>query len=201
MPNRELETQPEQPVMTVAEIAREYEPILYARAIRLLRNPSDAWDLVQDTFERALRGYPRFQQGSNLRVWLMTIMQHLFIDRCRKQSREPAAEQIDDEQIATPESVPRPSGGWEEITDEQVADALSRLESPFREVYQLRLLDNCSYDEIAERLLIPRATVGTRLMRARKKLKETLLQGLEEDPLPLAPSGRAAGGGVRAVSP
>src|SRR5205823_3543283 len=118
--------------------------------------------------------------------WLMTIMQHLFIDRCRKQSREPAAEPIDEEQMATPESLSRPSGGWEEITDEQVAGALARLESPFREVYQLRLLDNCSYDEIAERLLIPRATVGTRLMRARKKLKETLLQGLEEDPLPLS---------------
>ena len=177
--------------MTVAEIAKEDESVLYARAIRLLRNQSDAWDLVQDTFERALRGYPRFQQGSNLRVWLMTIMQHLFIDRCRKQSREPVAEPIDEEQMATQEPASATSAGWEQITDEQVADALAQLESPFREVYQLRLLDNCSYDEIAERLLIPRATVGTRLMRARKKLKETLLEGLE-DPLPMPAVGRAA---------
>src|SRR6185369_12059917 len=181
----------EQRVMTVAEIAKEYESVLYARAIRLLRNPPDAWDLVQDTFERALRGYPRFQQGSNLRVWLMTIMQHLFIDRCRKQSREPVAEPIDEEQMATQEPASATSAGWEQITDEQVADALAQLESPFREVYQLRLLDNCSYDEIAERLLIPRATVGTRLMRARKKLKETLLEGLE-DPLPMPAVGRGA---------
>jgi len=200
-PEKQPETQPEQRVMTVAEIAKEYESVLYARAVRLLRNPPDAWDLVQDTFERALRGYPRFQQGSNLRVWLMTIMQHLFIDRCRKQSREPAAEPIDDEQIATPDSSAAPRAGWEQITDEQVAHALSQLESPFREVYQLRLLDNCSYDEIAERLVIPRATVGTRLMLARKKLKETLLQGLEEDPLPLSPAGRPGPGAVRAVSP
>jgi RNA polymerase sigma-70 factor (ECF subfamily) len=188
--------------MSLDELAQhELETLLYSRAVRLLRCPPDAWDLVQDTFEHALRGYGSFQPGSNMRVWLMTIMQHLFIDRCRKQSREPAAEPIDDEQIATPDSNTSPRAGWEQITDEQVVHALSQLESPFREVYQLRLLDNCSYDEIAERLLIPRATVGTRLMRARKKLKETLLQGLEEDPLPLAPSGRAAGGGVRAVSP
>jgi RNA polymerase sigma-70 factor (ECF subfamily) len=192
MPNQEPEKQPEQRVMSVAEIAKEYESVLYARAVRLLRNPPDAWDLVQDTFERALRGYPRFQQGSNLRVWLMTIMQHLFIDRCRKQSREPAAEPIDEEQMATPESTTVSAAGWEQITDEQVADALSRLESPFREVYELRLLDNCSYDEIAERLTIPRATVGTRLMRARKKLKETLLQGME-DPLPMPPAVGAVG--------
>src|SRR5689334_17776613 len=72
-----------------------YEALLYARAIRLLRSPSDAWDLVQDTFEHALRGYSRFQPGTNLRVWLMTIMHHLFIDRCRRSAREPSASPID----------------------------------------------------------------------------------------------------------
>ena len=195
MSTQEPEKQTEQKVMSVAEIAKEYESVLYARAVRLLRSPPDAWDLVQDTFERALRGYPRFQQGSNLRVWLMTIMQHLFIDRCRKQSREPVAEPIDEEQMATPEPAAGTSAGWEQITDQQVADALAQLESPFREVYQLRLLDNCSYDEIAERLTIPRATVGTRLMRARKKLRETLLQGLEDPPLPM-PAARGGGATV-----
>ena len=181
--------------MHTEDMAAQYEALLYSRAIRLLHSPQDAWDLVQDTFERALRGYPRFQQGSNLRVWLMTIMQHLFIDRCRKQSREPAAEPIDEEQMATPEPASATGAGWEQITDQQVADALAQLESPFREVYQLRLLDNCSYDEIAERLTIPRATVGTRLMRARKKLRETLLQGLEDPPLPM-PSVRGGGAAV-----
>ena len=43
----------------------------------------DAKDLaVQDTFDDALRGYSRFQPGTNLHAWLMTIMHHLFIDRC-----------------------------------------------------------------------------------------------------------------------
>jgi RNA polymerase sigma-70 factor (ECF subfamily) len=165
--------------MTVKEIAEQYESILFARAIRLVRNPPDAWDLVQDTFERALRGYSSFEEGSNLRVWLMTIMQHLFIDRCRRQAREPSPEPIDEDVMATPESAGPPAPSWEKITDEQVAHALEQLESPFREVYQLRLLHQCSYDEIAARLLIPRSTVGTRLMRARKKLRETLLDQVE----------------------
>jgi RNA polymerase sigma-70 factor, ECF subfamily len=156
------------------EMAAEFEPVLYARALRLVRSPQDAWDLVQDTFEHALRGYARFQPGTNLRVWLMTIMHHLFIDRCRRRSREPNAASIDEQDIPSPEP-PQPSA-WEGITDEQIAAALADLESPFREVYQLRLIDRCSYDEIAERLTIPRSTVGTRLLRARQKLKKTLLE-------------------------
>jgi len=163
--------------MSVKELAEHrYEALLYSRAVRLLRCAPDAWDLVQDTFEHALRGYDSFQPGSNMRVWLMTIMQHLFIDRCRRKAREPWMEPIDEEVVATVDSEVTSKPDWATISDEQVADALQELESPFREVYQLRLLDKCSYDEIAERLLIPRSTVGTRLMRARKKLRQTLLR-------------------------
>jgi RNA polymerase sigma-70 factor, ECF subfamily len=162
--------------MPIEEIAVGYESALYARALRLLRSPADAWDLVQDTFEHALRGYDRFHPGSNLRVWLMTIMHHLFIDRCRKLAREPSAEPIDEDLIAGPEPASASLPEWASVSDEQVVEALEQLESPFREVYRLRLFDKCSYDEIAERLLIPRSTVGTRLLRAREKLKQTLLR-------------------------
>jgi RNA polymerase sigma-70 factor (ECF subfamily) len=156
------------------QMAAEFETVLYARALRLLRSRQDAWDLVQDTYEHALRGYARFTPGTNLRVWLMTIMHHLFIDCCRRRAREPNAASIEEHEIPSPEPVaPLP---WEAITDEQIAAALADLESPFREVYQLRLIDRCSYDEIAERLTIPRSTVGTRLLRARQKLKKTLME-------------------------
>lgn len=149
-----------------------YENALYARALRLVRSPSDAWDLVQDTYERALRGKASFQPGTNLRLWLMTILYNLFLDRCRRQAREPRAVAIDEHEVASPEPYsPEP---WESISHEEVAAALALLERPFREVYEMRLIDNCSYDEIADRLTIPRSTVGTRLMRARHKLRETL---------------------------
>ena len=154
------------------EMASRYEPVLYARAMRLLRNRSDAMDLVQDTYERALRGKGTFQPGTNLRHWLMTILYNLFLDRCRRQGREPRALCLDDHDVASPE--PEAPEVWETITEEQISAALAGLERPFREVYELRLLDNCSYDDIAHRLTIPRSTVGTRLMRARHKLRETL---------------------------
>jgi RNA polymerase sigma-70 factor (ECF subfamily) len=152
----------------------DYEGVLYARAMRLVRSHSDAWDLVQDTYERALRGQAGFQPGTNLRQWMMTIMYNLFLDRCRRLAREPRVLAIDEHEVASPEAeAPEP---WESITHEQVTAALEGLERPFREVYELRLAENCSYDEIADRLTIPRSTVGTRLMRARHKLRETLLK-------------------------
>ena len=152
----------------------DFEKALYARAMRLVRAPSDAWDLVQDTYERALRGQSGFQPGTNLRQWLMTIMYNLFLDRCRRLAREPRALAIEEHEVASPDpEAPEP---WESISHEQVTAALAGLERPFREVYELRLAENCSYDEIATRLTIPRSTVGTRLMRARHKLRETLLK-------------------------
>jgi len=155
------------------EMVSRYEGVLYARAMRLVRSRSDALDLLQDTYERALRGRASFQPGTNLRHWLMTIMYNLFLDRCRRLAREPRALCIDEHEVPSPEpDAPAP---WETISDEQIHAALADLEHPFREVYELRLLGNCSYDEIADRLTIPRSTVGTRLMRARRKLRETLL--------------------------
>jgi RNA polymerase sigma-70 factor, ECF subfamily len=158
--------------MHTIDMLWQFENALYARALRLVRSPSDAWDLVQDTYERALRAKSSFQAGTNLRLWLMTILYNLFLDRCRRQRREPRAVAIDEHEVASPEPyAPEP---WEAISHEEVTAALTTLERPFREVYELRLIDNCSYDEIADRLTIPRSTVGTRLMRARHKLRETL---------------------------
>jgi len=160
-------------MQTTEERVSDYEGVLFARAMRLARSQSDAWDLVQDTYERALRGQASFQPGTNLRLWLMTIMYNLFLDRCRKQTREPRVIAIDEGDIPNPEAdSPEP---WESITAEQVHAAVADLEGPFREVYELRLISNCSYDEIADKLTTPRSTVGTRLLRARQKLRRTLL--------------------------
>src|SRR3954465_12294934 len=157
---------------TIAQVS-DYDGVLFALAMRLARTQSDAWDLVQDTYERALRGRASFQPGTNLRLWLMTIMYNLFLDRCRKQTREPRVIAIDEGDIPNPDAdLPEP---WESITSEQVHAAVADLEGPFREVYELRLISNCSYDEIADKLTIPRSTVGTRLLRARQKLKSRLL--------------------------
>ena len=144
--------------------------VLAAIARRLCGNSFDADDLVQDTLERALRARGRYVEEGNRRGWLAVILRNRFRDRCRVARRQVAAsDEVDD--IATP-AAPEPAP-WEHITDAQLEAALARLGAPFRRVYELHALGH-SYVEIAEELDISVNTVGTRLLRARAKLKAIL---------------------------
>jgi RNA polymerase sigma-70 factor, ECF subfamily len=158
-----------------AQAVREHEVVLTAIARRLCRNEADAADLVHDTYERALRGWDRYTDRGNLRSWMVAILNNLFIDRCRKTRRTPRTEAIDDHEVAAPEPSAPPA--WSNVSDQQINTALATLGAEFRSVYELHATGR-SYDEIALELNIAKATVGTRLIRARKKLKEALLREL-----------------------
>jgi RNA polymerase sigma-70 factor (ECF subfamily) len=153
---------------------RDAEPILKALATRLCRHEADARDLVQDTFERALRQFDR-DRPLNPRAWLATILHNLFIDRCRAQARRPAHEPLTDA-ADTAERDPEPEPAWTRVTLEDVRGALGEVEPDFRRVYEMHVFENRSYDEIASELGIQRVTVGTRLHRARHKLRSVLSQ-------------------------
>jgi len=156
-----------------AEAVREHEALLTGIARRLCGNDADAADLVHDTYERALRAWDRYADRGNLRSWMVTILHNLFIDRCRKTRRAPRTEAIEDLELAAPETSAPPA--WANVTEQQVNAALATLGPEFRRVYELHALGR-SYDEIAHELKIAKPTVGTRLIRARKKLKEALLR-------------------------
>src|SRR5215210_3058058 len=64
-------------------------PSLYSAAMRLTRNPSDADDLVQETYLRAFRGFAGFEEGTNLKAWLYRILTNSLINTYRKRQREP----------------------------------------------------------------------------------------------------------------
>ena len=159
-----------------AAFIREHESVLQATALRLCGNPTDARDLVQDTLERGLKSLARYKPGTDGRAWLLTILHHIFIDRCRSRTRERradvSAEDVE-EKVAAPEPEALPA--WASISPEQLREALDKIPEEFRLVYQLHSLEGRSYIEIAERLGIPKATVGTRLIRARRRLKELLM--------------------------
>ena len=166
---------PRPPRVTDAAL-REAEPSLRSLARRLCRNDQDARDLVQDTFERALRwdgdgeGSPR-----NPRAWLASILNNLFIDRCRALARRPAVESLGEralESAAEPDLEPEPA--WSRLTIEDIRAALEEIEPEFRRVYEMHVFDRCSYEQIAAVLRIERVTVGTRLTRARRRLRTVL---------------------------
>jgi RNA polymerase sigma-70 factor, ECF subfamily len=155
-------------------LAREHTPALTAFAMKLCGDASDARDLVQDTFERALRASASQQPRTNDRAWLFTILHHLFIDRYRRTSRGPRHTSIDDVDIAAVEPPPPPA--WAGVSVEEVKAALEELDPDFREVYQMHAIEGLGYAEIAARLGAPVSTVGTRIMRARRKLRALLMK-------------------------
>jgi RNA polymerase sigma-70 factor (ECF subfamily) len=164
------------------ELVREHEGMLYRKALQLCGSPSDARDLVQETFERGLRSYDRYKpQGSGV-SWLMTILRNLVIDRCRSRVREPRVLDSPEEleaQLPAPEPEAGPS--WSAITPDQVREALGKLNEDFRVAYELHAFEGLSYEQIAQRVGVPRNTVGTRVMRARRRLKELLVAPKTEE--------------------
>jgi len=162
-----------------AEALSYLEP-LYATAMRLTRNRSDAEDLVQDTYVKAFRFTDRFERGTNLKAWLYTILHNTWRNRRRDASRD--AVEVDSElveQAATRPDGPAVFDSPERILmratlDADLQAALDELPEAFRVAVWLRDVEEFSYAEMAEMLGIPIGTVMSRISRGRKLLFERL---------------------------
>ncbi|RKG50539.1 RNA polymerase sigma factor [Corallococcus sp. AB011P] len=151
-------------------------PALEERA-RILcrgRNPSDAKDLLQETYERAFRAFHTYDRSAPPMAWLASILVRRFLDWCRHDRRHPQEEFTDamGDTLAEAEAAPET---WARYTLDDVWKAVEQLPPELREVVRMKDMERQSYAEIGRRLGIPSMTVGTRLFRARKKLKELLL--------------------------
>jgi RNA polymerase sigma-70 factor (ECF subfamily) len=144
--------------------------------MRMCRNSADASDLIQDALERCLVNFDRLTPGSNERAWAVTVMHNLFIDRCRKNKREGKRVELDDDPAAlvAPEPASESAPAWDKLSADDLRQAVDQLEPEFRDVYRMKALEQRSYKEISSDLGIPMATVGTRLLRARNKLRQLL---------------------------
>lgn len=162
----------------------EQLPILRVVARGLSRDPTEIEDLVQDAYERALRSIDRIDVGANPRGWMVTILHNLHIDRCRRRARMKPHVPYDEVPLAAPEASEAPA--WSAITADDVRRAAARLPDELRTTYTMFALEGRSYQEVSAALGIPKATVGTRISRARARLKELLTAELA-----------AAGGGGR----
>lgn len=144
---------------------------LFRIAMWRVRDRKEAEDLVQETFTEALRSFHLYQQGTNCRAWLVTIMYDLESKRRRKNDRLRLVSD-DEERIAETIAfeAPTPQG----ITEEEVLDALAGIPSGFSQVVLLADVEELTYKEIAEALHLPVGTVMSRLNRGRKLLRISL---------------------------
>lgn len=141
---------------------------------------ADAADAVQDTLESALKAGDRLKAVANLQAWLVTILHRRMIDLFRRREREQLGDPPE-EPAVTQDPPPADAPRWLEVGIEQLRAAVERLEPEFRQVFVLHAFERRSYRDIAAALDIPQNTVGTRLLRARRKLRVLLLGGPEEE--------------------
>jgi RNA polymerase sigma-70 factor (ECF subfamily) len=148
-----------------------YLDYLFRIAMWLTRNHTEAEDIVQETFTEALKSFHRYEQGTNCRAWLVTIMYHLNSKRLRAGSRLRLVNDSEERVSSTVAStLPTPQG----ITDEDILSALRALPVQFQEVVVLSDVEDMTYKEISEALGVPIGTVMSRLHRGRKLLRAQL---------------------------
>jgi RNA polymerase sigma-70 factor (ECF subfamily) len=172
---------------TFVEQAMPYMDSLYSAALRLTRNPSDAEDLVQETYLRAYRGFAGFEQGTNLRAWLYRILTNTFINSYRSKKRRPDESELDEvedlylyRRLGGLEAATAGRSAEDELldwfTESEVKDAVEALPEQFRMAVLLADVEGFSYKEIADILDVPIGTVMSRLHRGRKALQRRLYE-------------------------
>jgi RNA polymerase sigma-70 factor, ECF subfamily len=164
-------------------------PSLYAAAMRMTRNPTDAEDLVQETYLRAFRGFGGFQEGTNLKAWLYRILTNSFINTYRKKQREPQTVEGPDDMDewylydrlgGRNVEVSAETEVLDRIPDADVKAALESIPENFRLAVLLADVEGFSYKEIAEIMDVPIGTVMSRLHRGRKGLERALWDTAKE---------------------
>jgi RNA polymerase sigma-70 factor (ECF subfamily) len=167
-----------------ARVVEAYSGVIYRLAVKMLENPQDAEDVLQETFIKAYRNLPRFGGRSRLSTWLYRIATNeaLMQIRRRKHTYVSIDEPLEtDDQLQAPAQIV----DWccmpeaELMSSEARAymdQAVNKLPHRLRVVFLLRDIEGLSTLETAEVLDLSEAAVKTRLSRARMRLREMLTE-------------------------
>ena len=145
---------------------------LYNFACWLTHDRQEAEDLVQETYAKALKGFPSFQPGTNFRVWIYKILRNAFLTSrtgLEVSMTVPLDLEGDEEILPAVEETPE-SIVLQRSDGQLVQQALEQLPVAYREILVLCEVEEMSYQEISATLAIPIGTVMARLSRARKTL-------------------------------
>ena len=169
-------------------------------ARRIAGTNSDWEDLLQSCLLRMVRGYQGFEPGSNLFAWAKTIMQRLHVDAMRaRRTRHTLTVAISQHmEVTEPDEGPdqaEPPPRWSPLSFADVLRASEELPDMLRIPFQMFYIDHVPYLEIANALALRPRTVGTRLYRARQRIRallEPLMDAGVRDASPEVQLARAA---------
>ncbi len=162
----------------LAALTREHHAFLSSLARKLCRGNFDPEDLVQDVLEKTVAHFDALPADVNHAAWMARVMKNLFIDRVRAKASAPVQVELD----AAPPAVAPPvedAAWWDALTAADIRAAATQLAPELRDAFERFAFEGQSYKQIAAAMGVPVATVGTRVLRARRQLRG-LLGGRDE---------------------
>lgn len=164
-----------------AQLLQAYEKPVYNLCLRMTGNAEDAADMTQEAFLKIWRGVEQYKFESSFSTWVYRLTSNVCIDFLRgKKRRQTVSITMEEDQdgsveMEVPDSAPLPEDQvLHRETQGEIAEAMDQLEEDFRLILTLRILEDLSYEEIAQVMDLKVGTVKSRLARARGKLKKIL---------------------------
>jgi RNA polymerase sigma factor (sigma-70 family) len=152
------------------ELIRLWEGRLFYFVRRLVGSEEDAWDVLQQTWVRVLKGIKTLREPNRLPVWLYQLARSAAMSHWRGHYRDHSRRELDCDLAGLP--VAETALPLDDA--EEVHLALSRISLSFREVLTLHFMEEFPVDQMAEILGIPEGTVKSRLFHARRALRAVL---------------------------
>jgi len=169
-----------------------YQEPVYNLVYRLLDDPTDTADVVQEIFLKIFRHIHNFRGNSSLKTWIYRIAvneayNHRRWWRRHQRQAVPLNRSEDDQETCASEAIVGASGSPFDITLQGehrvlIEQALSKLKPVYRQAVVLRDIEDLSYEEIAEILGVSIGTVKSRILRGREALRRMLSEALEANP-------------------
>jgi RNA polymerase sigma-70 factor (ECF subfamily) len=161
----------------LAELYDRYTPLLYPLALRILRNPTDAEDTLQDSWLQVWRRAAAYnRRRGTVAAWLLTVVRSRALDRYRSRtSRARAESRVDPEPTSSPPDPPTSAVRGQIAT--RVREALAGLAPQQRQAIEIAYFEGLSQSEVAERLKTPLGTVKSWTRQGLMRLRELLPQG------------------------
>ena len=143
-------------------------------AFNYTKNWDDAEDLIQDTLFKALRYKDYFQEGTNFKGWLFTIMRNIFINGYKRKKLQQNLLEESAHNVMINGSKLKEDTISSTLNHQEILKAVNTLSDDYRKPFQM-FVDGFHYDEIAEEMGIPMGTVKSRIFHARQKLSKLLV--------------------------
>ncbi|MBP3339294.1 MAG: RNA polymerase sigma factor [Lachnospiraceae bacterium] len=155
------------------ENIKVYGPRLFGLCMTLCKNKEDAWDLYQDTWLRAYERQEQYNSSFAYESWLTAICVNRYRDNLRRQKLAPFLDLFSttEEKDRMIEEIP----AKEKEDFSEIHEAIDTLPHKLREAVILYYFEDKDVGKTAEIMQVPVGTIKTRLMKARKMLKEALL--------------------------